>query len=272
MSQDANENQIPTEVPVTETPAAQPDTQGSDSPSQPQEPAAGSAQQVQGAQQQPPMIPKWRFDEINHRAQAAERELQALRGQSQQAPQPAAPQAPKQEDFSTYEEYIRADARFVAQQEARQAYQQERQREQQASQQQTEQAREHAANSNWSQKTSEAAQKYPDFFDKLASAPTLHPILQAVLKPSPAAGDLAYHLAGQPETITRLNGMHPLDAIAELGRIEGKLQGSSGQPPQRKPSAGIPALDTVGAGTKTGPRRGDQMTQEDVIAKLYPNP
>lgn len=268
MLDEANEVETQTETNVTETPAAQPDNQGSDSPSQTSEPAAGSAQQAQGAQQQPPSIPKWRFDEVNHRAQAAEARLRELMAQSQQPQQqPAAPQAPKPEDFPTYEEFIRADARFVAQQEAKQAYAAERQREQQASQQQTEQAREHAANLNWSQKTIEAAQKYPDFYEKLSAAPMLHPILQAVLKPSQAAGDLAYHLAGQPETIARLNSMHPLDAIAELGRIEGKLQGSSGQAPTKvsqmpKPMAPV-STGKAGGSKETGINR--------ALSLLYPS-
>lgn len=235
-------------VETTPTPETAPESQpaqGSDTPAVPQAPAEVTPQ---GREQQPPMIPKHRFDELNHRMQAAEARLREM-GQPPR-PEPAAPQAPKQEDFATYEDYIRADARFVAQQEARQAYAAERQREQQAAQQQAEQFRLQNAQQNWNQKTSEAAAKYPDFEQKLFMAPKItNDYTSAVLMASPMAGELAYHLASNPETVTRLNGMHPLDAAAELGRIEGKLQGSSGQP-VKKPSAGIPALNPVGTGNK----------------------
>jgi hypothetical protein len=247
MLEDANQAETTTETPAA-APASQP-AQGGDTPVATPSEGAGSAPQEQGVQQQSPMIPKWRFDQINEQLKQ-ERLYRLQQQQPESNHTPAEPQAPRQEDFSTYEEYIRADARFVAESAGRQAYQQERQREQQSRMQQAEQARTYSAESNWEQKSQEAATKYPDFEQKISTAPKLNPIAQAVLKASPVAGDLAYHLAGNPELIARLNGMHPLDQATEMGRIEGKLQGSSGQPPQRKPSAGIPAITPVGAGNK----------------------
>src|SRR4051812_6356208 len=116
MSADANQEQTQTETSVTETPSAQPATQGSESPTQTPEPAAGSAQQAQGAHQQPPMIPKWRLDEV------LEQNRQLKAQMHQQPQQPAQPKAaedgrPKQGDFETYEDFIRADTRYETRQE-----------------------------------------------------------------------------------------------------------------------------------------------------------
>ena len=117
MSADANQEQTQTETTVTETPAAQPDTQGSVSPSPTQEPAAGSAQQAQGANSQHSndFVPRWRLnEEIQKR-----RELEArFQTQPQQPPQqkPAEDGRPKQEDFQSYEEYLEAKAAHTARQ------------------------------------------------------------------------------------------------------------------------------------------------------------
>lgn len=246
MSEDANP------VETTPAPEAAPESQpvqGSETPVATPAPAEVTPQGREN--QQSLTIPKWRFDEVNHRAQQAERELAQLR-QPQQQPQPAPePTAPKPADYETYEDYVRAEARFTAQQEARQVLKSERQREQEERRAQDEQTRAQSIHANWSQKANEARTKYPDFDEKLSMAPILHPIAQQVLKNAQNAGELGYHLASNPDLIARVNGMHPLDMAAELGRIEGKLQGSTGQP-IRKPSAGIPALTPVGAGTKPG--------------------
>lgn len=267
MSEDANQ-EVVTETPA-EAPVSQP-VEGGETP------AATPSQedatpQGQGSQHSP-MIPKWRFDELNQRMQAAEARLRE--GSQQQQPQQQAPQAPKQEDFNSYEEYIRADARFIAQQEARQTVAQERQQQLQAEQQQREHARVQTAEQNWSQKASDAATKYPDFEQKIFTAPSLtnaHAL--AVLKSSPVAGELAYHLASNHDIVARLNGMHPLDAAAELGRIEGKLNGSSGQP-KSKPSAGIPVITPVGAGQKHGTvdPYASETSVEDYIRATRPPP
>lgn len=270
MSADANQEQTQTETQVTETPAAQPDTQGSVSPSQTAEPDAGSAQQAQGDKnQQPQMIPKWRFDEVNQKAHAYEQQLRALQqGQPQQPQQqkPAEPGRPKQEDFPTYEEYVRADARY----EARQEYLRVKQEEQQQNQAKSFEERVRKADETFSEKLYEASAKNPALMQKLQNAPTLRPDLQLFgLKESETPVALAEHLADNPVLVLQLNQMPMERALREMGKIEAKLAGSSGQP-VRKPSAGIPALDAVGAGQKPGQRSGDHMTQDDVISRLYP--
>lgn len=264
MLENANQDQTQTETEVVETPAAQPDNQGGDSPSETQEPAAGAAPQGVHSQQSP-MIPKYRFDEVNHRAQAAEARLRDLLAQSQQQPQ-SAPQAPKQEDFATYEDYIRADARFVAQQEARQAYAAERQRELQAAQAQAEQTRAQAAESNWSRKTSEGLAKHPDFFEVIAQV-RVNSHLEQLIKASAVGDELGYHLGKNKDVEARLNAMHPLDAAAELGRIEAKLQGAGGQP-QAKVSQMPKPMQPVGTGKAGGAK---ETGVNRALSLLYPS-
>lgn len=265
MSADANQEQTQTETPVTETPSAQPATQGSESPAQTPEPAAGSAPQAQGAHQQPPMIPKWRFDEVNEQLKQ-ERQARFQQPQPQAQPKPADNGRPKQEDFQTYEDFIRADARF----EARQEYIRARQEEQQQNQQQSFNDRVRKADETFSDKLAEATTKNPALLDKLRNSPPLRPDLQFFgVKESDQPVALAEHLADNPALVLQLNQMPAERALREIGKIEAKLTGSSGQP-TRKPSAGIPALDAVGAGNKPGSRSGDNLTQNDVISRLYP--
>lgn len=266
-----NANSVETPDTTVDAPESLP-AEGSVSPSSAEVSEAVSAQ-GQGVSQPPPSIPKWRFDEVNQRYHALQQQVDELRSQKQ-APQnqPSEPQAPQQEDFPTYEAWIRADARFVAEQAADQRLTAREQKQQQEAEQRAQQSRVQSAETNWSQKAYEASAKYQDFQEKLATAPPLtNAHAAAVMKASPVAGDLAYHLANNPATVTRLNGMHPIDAAMELGRIEARLSAPAGQPAARKPSASIPALDPVGAGKTPGLKHADQMTSEDVLKRLYPH-
>jgi len=267
MSADANQEQTQTETTVTETPAAQPDTQGSVSPSPTQEPAAGSAQQAQGANSQHSndFVPRWRLnEEIQKR-----RELEArFQTQPQQPPQqkPAEDGRPKQEDFQSYEEYLEAKAAHTARQE----FARLKAEESQQNQVKDFQERVRKAEESFSEKLYDAAAKNPALMQKLQNAPTLRPDLQLYgLKESDIPVALAEHLADNPVLVLQLNQMPAERALREMGKIEAKLAGSSGQP-QRKPSAGIPALDAVGAGQKPGYKPADKLSDQDVLARLYP--
>jgi hypothetical protein len=268
MSADANQEQTQTETPVTETPATQPDTQGSVSPSQDKEPEAGSAQQAQGANSQHnnDFVPRWRLNEEIQKRRELESRFQTPPQQQPTQPKPADDGRPKQEDFQTYEEFVRADARFEARQELARA----RQEEQQQNQAKSFQERVRKAEESFSEKLYDAATKNPALMQKLQNAPALRPDLQLYgLKESDMPVALAEHLADNPVLVLQLNQMPPERALREMGKIEAKLAGSSGQPP-KKPSAGIPALDAVGAGNKPGNKSADQLSQDDVISRLYP--
>jgi hypothetical protein len=212
-----------------------------------------------------PMIPKPRFDEINQRMHAAEARARALEQQfgTNQAPQPHASQAPKQEDFGTYEEFIRAEARY----EARQEYARMEQERRQQHVQQTEQQREYNAAVNWTSKAAEASAKHPDFIDVVAPL-RLNAMLEGLIKASPVAGDLAYHLGkNRGELEARLNSMHPLDAAAEMGRIEAKLTGAGGQPQPKVSQMPKPMTPVNGGKSNAGGGSG----LDKALSILYPN-
>ena len=239
------------EIPQTETPVAAPESQPAQGGDTPVAPAPAEAA-APAASQQPQMIPKWRFDEVNEQLK---QERQArLQQQPQQSQKPATtePQAPRQEDFATWEEFVRADARFVAQQETRQEFQRARQAEQQQAQTQKWSERVETADTKFSEELYKATAKNPALIQKLQGAPSLRNDLQLALKESDAPIALAEHLADNPVLVLQLNQMSPDRAWREMGKIEAKLAGSTGQPPPRKPSAGVPDMQPVGAGNKPG--------------------
>lgn len=225
-------------------------------------------------------IPKSRFNEViaeRNRERAEKAALMQMlqqrqqQAEPQQPPQVNAPQPPKQEDFSNYEQYIEARAEFKAKQAAEQTWKAFQAQQQQQAQQQAEQARIQTAETNWAQKAYEASVKYSDFTEKVSnSMPLTNAYAAAVLKASPMAGDLAYHLASNPDLVARLNGMHPIDAAAELGRVEGKLAGSP-TPPKVSVSKAPKPISPVGTGKTPSPSQyRDDMTDQEYLAWRHP--
>jgi hypothetical protein len=269
MSNDANQVELDSNTQTVEAPDAQP-VQASETPAVTEQVKQDPAPHGQGAQQTPDTVPYWRVKELADQNRELKERLR-MASQPPQNTQASSPQTqpPKQEDFQTYEDYVEARAEFKAKETVRKEWENIQEGQRRQTQAQAEHARSQTVESNWSQKATEASNKYQDFERKLSTAPSLtnaHAL--AVLKGSPMAGDLAYHLASNHDIVMRLNGMHPIDAAAELGRIEGKLQGQSSQP-QKKPAAGIPALEPV-KGANNSARSGDTLTQNDVISRLYP--
>lgn len=213
---------------------------------------------------QPQMIPKWRLDEVLEQNRAFKAQLQQ---HAPSQPQPSAPQAPKQEDYPSYEAYIRAEAAFTATQAARQEWTNLNRQQQQEAQGRTFQERVQAADTSFDQKLYEASNVNPKILEKLANAPTLFPHLQMALKESDSPISLAEHLADNPSIVLELNRMAPDKAIAALVRMENKLTTVSGGP-SKMPSAKAPAIDPVG-GTST-PQKKDpykpETSVEDYIA------
>lgn len=272
MLQDAEQSQTDVEV----QPAG--DTQSPETGSESQamdEGAAGagetqgqdSAQQGQGATQQNDYVPRHRLNEEIRKRRALEEQL--ARQAPQQQVQPPPPKGdddpkPKLADFETYEAFVESMGAWSAREEHRKI--EGKKKQQEAATKAQEFVR--TAEENWSRSATEATTKYQDFEDVLTQAPALTNENLFVLKRAKNAGDVAYHLAKDHELIRRLNSMHPIDAAQEIGRLSAKLEGSSGQP--RKPSAGIPAMKPVSAGTKTGALEyRDNMTPDEYIAWSY---
>lgn len=266
MSENANQEQIQNGEENQEGQDSQLAEAGGDSSTQDNN--AGKDSAPKNAQQQPKSIPDWRFNEVNERMKAAEARLAQIQAQPPQ-PQPKNPadQAPKPEDFSTYEEYVRADARFVARQEAQQEFQKARQADQQQAQQWSAQERVRKADESFNTKLHEALAKDPALLTTLQNAPTLRPDLQLFgLKESDTPIELAKHLAANPALILQLNQMPAERALREMGKIEAKLQGSGGQA-QAKVSQMPKPMPPVGTGKAAG---GAQTGLDRALSVLYP--
>jgi hypothetical protein len=245
-------------------------TEPAGEPSEGTQPASDPAPSTPVQEKQPgsdtPMIPKPRFDEVNQRMHAAElraRQLEQQLNPNQAPQQPQGGTPPKQEDFPTYEEYIDARADWRAEQKYTAMEQQRRQQHVQ----QTEQQREYNAAVNWTSKSAEASAKHPDFIDVVAPL-RLNSMLEGLIKASPVAGDLAYHLGkNRGELEARLNSMHPLDAAAEMGRIEAKLTGAGGQPQPKVSQMPKPMTPVNGGKSNAGGGSG----LDKALSILYPN-
>lgn len=227
------------------------------------------APETQGSE---PTIPYSRFQEVNRRMREAEAALNQ-RNQQQQQPQQAQPVesgAPKEEQFETYTDYIRAEARYHAEKAADKRFNDLQTQQRQSWEQQQEQAKESKAGSNFVQKWAAEVSKDPS----LKTLPT-DPVMEmpkslaVLVMGSEVAGPLMAHLLRNPEETYRISSLPSHEAAYAIGKMESKLSGSTGQP-TKKPSGNIPSLDPVGVGKGKGFKSADDMSQEDVLRRLYP--
>jgi hypothetical protein len=137
---------------------------------------------------------------------------------------PETPQVPPQaEQFDTHDAYVRATARYEAEQVARTQQQQSAQQQQAQQMQQQLMEREAAFRA-----------AHPDFDQVITTGlrGRIAPHVQQALMVLPEGPQLAYTLAQQPETLTRLNTLPPPLVLAELGRLSAAPQGNgTGVPP-----------------------------------------
>jgi hypothetical protein len=149
---------------------------------------------------------------------------------------PAAPAGPPQaEQFASHDDYVRAAARYEAQQEFQardQQTQQAHRREQQQTMQRELMEREAAFK-----------QAHPDFDDVVRTglAGKVAPHVQQALMLLPDGPALAYTLAPQQALVERLNTLPPALVFAELGRLmPGTLvPGAAGGAPDGTPPAQV---------------------------------
>lgn len=193
------------------------------------------------------------------------------RAQAPAAPQPQAPEAPKQEDFQTYEDYIDARAAFRAEQAAEKKFNDWQSKQQ--TQQQTQQAeyQKQVRLSTAFTEMNNAAKSFAGW-EKVPTEPLFalgeELFLTAFETKNPA---LAAQIANTPGLSQQLARMPLEQAKREIWRMDGKLLGSTGQPP-KKPSGGIPVIDPVGTGNKKGLADvyNEKSSEQDYIAATRP--
>lgn len=171
--------------------------------------------------------------------------------------------APKEEDFSDWAEFDRAQRRYdvklaVAEQRIadREAASASRQAEEQAS------VRE-AAVEAFQERLDETRGKIPDFDAVLAEAKgrEVKPHVTELIVESEKGGLLAYYLAKNPDVLIKLNGMSERDATKEVGRLEARLTLAKSK---TATSAPAPARQVSGAAAPSADP--SKMSMEDYAA------
>lgn len=157
------------------------------------------------------------------RAEAAERELERLRGGKSGGPssekqEGSDPDEPKPDDFKTVGEYTRALTKYHVDKAATNA------RTQAAQNRQQEQANAViAAHVERQDKFRESTPDYDEVIEAASKVETPHLVVQYLVE-SDVGPQLAYHLAKNPDEISRLSKLSPSRQLAELGKLEAKLE------------------------------------------------
>jgi len=154
--------------------------------------------------------------------------------------------APKEEDFSDWAEFDRAQRRYdvklaVAEQRIadREAASASRKAEEQA-------ATREAAVEAFQERLDEVRGKLPDFDEVTAAAKgrEIKPHVTELVVESEKSGLLVYYLAKNPDVLTKLNGMSEREATKEVARLETRLTLAK---PKTATAAPAPAKPVTGA-------------------------
>ena len=204
-------------------------------------------------------------EEYRQRAQAQEAELEELRRRAT-PPQgkPKTDDEPTEEQFETYRDYVKAQARWEARQEfaAQQQAAVERHRKGQISQ---------AAQARVASFQAQVESEGEGFLDKLSpEVLKVDPdsLLGHSITSSPMATKVMKYLSDNPERFQALSGLHPALAIREIGRIEGELRGvaSAGTAPRAvSVSRAKPPVRPVAGQPNVGDELSDDASFEDFV-------
>lgn len=264
-----------------ETKTTQPDQTGTE---------GTEKQETQGSEQEQTETPekresrsRRRFNRERDRRIAAETELRLLKERAAQTAQPERQQqqgqqgedkdAPRREQFDSYEEFLRADAKHVAQREAREATRAaltevERQRgETQA------QANERKQQEAWEKHLEAARDEIEDYdavIEEGADAP-LTPIMRMAILDSDDLGPrIAYHLAKHPEEAERIAKLKPSRQAAEIVALESKVKKTAKAPSKApdpiKPVGGKAADATEPVDTRD-PKAAEKLSTSEWIRR-----
>ena len=183
-----------------------------------------------------------RINRLTREKRELESRLTAL--EQQRAPQPAAKEAPKRDDFESYEDYLEAKAEHVA--ESKVAERLEKQQQESAAKEaQTTQTE---LLDSWEDKKDDARERYVDFDDVMEGSDTpITPHMSQALLESDIGADIAYHLANNDDDVARISRLSPPRQMIEIGKLEAKISGEINKPKTKTPSkAPAPTKPTKG--------------------------
>ena len=224
-------------------------------------PAEGEQQQTQGTEQEQPETPekresrsRRRFNRERDRRIAAETELRLLKEAQPQRPQTSGDardvqqgdeaDAPKREAFNSYEEFLRADAAYVATKAAEKAAQRAMESSERERGESAAQAEHRKTLEDW-QRHTEAARDEIENFDEIMEegqdAPCTPAMRVALLESGPIGPHIAVYLAQHPEEAERIAKLKPSRQAAEIVALEGKVKR-----PAKAPSKTPAPINPVG--------------------------
>ncbi len=151
------------------------------------------------------------------RAEKAERELEELRkGKSGPASEKDSKE-PKAEDFKTVGEYAEALAEYKVEKKFAE-------RDAQRAKEAQETAMKQAQEAHF-KRVEATAKEIPDYAEVIeASDIDLPPHMAVYVAESPLGPKLGYHFAKHPEDFDRISKLSPIRAIAELGKLEDRIE------------------------------------------------
>lgn len=200
-------------------------------------------------------------DRLERQRAKHERETEELRQlalrntQPPKEAQPSAPvdTAPKREDFTDFEEFVRADARYAA----IEAMKAERAATEKIEREQAKQRERQTVEQAHATREQAATAKYSDYYD-VTRNPSL-PITEAmvdVLALSDDGPDIAYYLGKNPAEAKRIASLHPTLVAKELGALSVKI--AQAPPTVTLSSAPAPIVPVTGTAPVVTPEPSDK--------------
>lgn len=189
-----------------------------------------------------------RIDELTRARREAEREAAywkaVANGKGEGSAEQAAKEKPTPDKFDDYGAYVEALTDWKADQVVSKRMSERAQAQQQE-----------VRTTTWNERQAAARTAMPDYDEVVGSSETpLAPHVAEVILESDHGPALAYHFARNPEVLTRLNGMSPLQAAREVGRIETSLASPTTQTAAstvKTTNAPKPATTTASQGRTT---------------------
>lgn len=119
----------------------------------------------------------------------------------------------------------------------------------------------------WEAKQDSARSKFDDYDDKVVNGadnwPCSREMAQAI-RTSDVGGELAYHLASNPDEARRITALDPFSQIRELGRLEARLDApaTTDSPPVTTKAPKPAEVQARGAGGKFAPNAATENFEE----------
>lgn len=205
-----------------------------------------------------------RLDRWRTRAIEAETQLKVLRetqgkpAERQQPPESGS-DAPKREQFETYEEFIRAEARHYAKIEAREEAKREREESRKSDEQTRAKSEQDRVQRDWNAKCDKARDAVEDFDEVCAeSEAVVTQAMSSAILESDHGALIAYHLAKNPAEAERISKLPPSKQAAAIVALEEKVT-----KPAKRPSSAPEPINPVGQKGKEVEKDPSQMTDKE---------